>query len=327
MAILCTFETIPPLTMTLSALVRVFLLSASVASALMLSPGTALAEGLRDHLAQSLKADGDAAMTEGRFAEALSAYERGAAIEPSPILDYNRGRALQALGRNADALLLLERFQREADPELRARVPKLDALLSSVRARVGTLKIECNVAGARVRVGGRPVAAGAFPASLKVDAGLREISVEADGFVAAKRSIDVPAEGSTTVALRLERLDRASTLRIISDVVGARVSIDGAFVGQVPLELTLSPGAHRVRVDKGGYESNESQVVVRRNEWRQVKIDLESGAPIYARWWLWTGVGVAAAATTLAIIALTTERAPDSGDIPPGRVAGPLVRF
>src|SRR5690349_16879524 len=106
-----------------------------------LCPEVRAAEGLDDTLAQRLKAEGDQALVDGRYAQALESYRRAAAIEPDPALDYNLGRTLQALGRSAEALDALERFAHEASPDLIARVPRLDELMSELRANVADLSL------------------------------------------------------------------------------------------------------------------------------------------------------------------------------------------
>ena len=130
-------------------------LLAGVLMCALLAPLPASAQVPGDALAASLKSQGDAALVDGRFSDALDAYTRANTIEPSPALQYNRGRALQALGRHAEALDALEEFQRSAAPDLLARVPQLAALLTQVRAKVSTLRVQTPPPNATFRLGSR----------------------------------------------------------------------------------------------------------------------------------------------------------------------------
>jgi tetratricopeptide (TPR) repeat protein len=296
-------------------------------SALLSSTMPAFAQSLRDPLAQSLKAEGDAAMSASRFAEALDDYERAAAIESSPVFDYNRGRALQALGRNAEALGQLERFEGRAPPDLKARVPQLEGLLAEVRAHVGTVEIRCDVAGARVRIGSHVLVTTPLSKPIYVDSGPYELVVEARGYAKDKRPIDVPAGGSLELDLALVKLETSATLRVTSAATGARLSLDGEPAGQIPIEVALEPGVHRLRLELTGYDPHESRVVLAARERRELRIDLRTTPPIYVKWWFWTGIGVVAAASAVTLIAVKTERGADKGDIAPGSLAAPLFRF
>lgn len=92
----------------------------------------------------ALKKRGNQAMLDLDYAEALDAYRRALAIDPEDAsLHYNLGRARQARAEFPEALDAFEAFASKASPELRARVPKLDELLSDVRARVGYLAVTC----------------------------------------------------------------------------------------------------------------------------------------------------------------------------------------
>src|SRR5438067_1440517 len=75
--------------------------------------------------ADELKHRADALLVERRYDEALEAYDRAYALSPNPAIHYNRGRALHYLARFPEALSSIERFEREAPPEVRAKVPGL----------------------------------------------------------------------------------------------------------------------------------------------------------------------------------------------------------
>ncbi len=108
-------------------------------------------------------------------------------------------------------------------------------------------------------------------------------------------------------------------IEIISDVPGAAVSLDGNPVGQTPLLGALDKlpaGLHKVNVSREGYSSFEEDVPVRFEKKTQVMVRLSANTkkaqraerrrrandtPVYARWYTWTSVVVAAVATGLLI--------------------------
>jgi tetratricopeptide (TPR) repeat protein len=282
---------------------------------------------LHDHLAQSLKGQGDAAMTERRFDDALAAYEKAAGIEPSAVLDYNRARALQALGHRLEALELLEKFESEADAELKARVPQLDALLNTLRSGIGSLDVSGTAPGATLRVGRRPSLPLPLSRPLRLEPGPVEIRIEADGYVPETRLVEVRAGEPLRIAVRLRSIDPLATHRVDSNVRGAELAIDAKLAGQVPIEVLLEPGVHALRLYHGGYEPHQSRIVTRAKEQRDLRIQLEPTPPLYAQWWFWAGIGLVAATTTVTLVALHTDASADSGDIPPGRLGAPLLRF
>jgi hypothetical protein len=292
-------------------------------SALLACATPALADGIDDTLAQRLKAEGDQALVDGRYAEALDAYRRAAAIEPDPALDYNLGRTLQALGRSAEALTALERFERSAPPELLARVPHLTELMAELRAQVAELTLTVNVPEATVYLDDRTIAPDVH-GPLHVDAGTRRLRIEARGYVAHHEVMQLAPGAARSLHVRLVRDDASGMLSISANVM-ARISVDGRFVGSTPSDLRLAPGSHRVALESPGYERLDSAVVVREKEHRALRLTLQPKPPFYRNPWFWAVAGAVTAGTVVSVVALTTERDADSGTIPPGRVVAPLI--
>ena len=222
---------------------------------------------------------------------------------------------------------LLEKFESEADAALKARVPQLAALLATLRAGVGSLDVTSSAPGGRLRVGTRPSLSLPPQRPLRLEPGPVEIRVEADGYVPERQLLDVRAGEPLRIAVRLRRLDRLATFRVDSNVGGAQLSVDGETVGQVPTEVLLEPGAHVLRLDHGGYQPQQTRVVAVAKEQRSLRIHLEPTPPLYAHWWFWAGVGLAATTATVTLIALHSDASADRGDIPPGRLGAPLLRF
>lgn len=277
--------------------------------------------------AEELKTAGDDAMQRLDYASALTAYEKSYALEPNPALLYNRGRALQALGRYPEALDQLEAFRRDASPELKARVPKLDELVKEVQAKVGSLVVQSNVAGARVLVRGRLVGTTPLSQPLRLNAGRASVEVLADGYHPFKKSLLLPSGSTYELDALLFSKNTTGVLEVSSPVAGAIVFMDGKRVGTVPVQTALPAGEHRVLVRHEGYEEAETSAVVRAGKSSRLDVPLDRPPGITSRWWFWTGVGVVVVGGVALTAALLTERSPDEGDIAPGKVSGPLLSF
>jgi hypothetical protein len=278
-------------------------------------------------LLHRLKAQGDAAMVERRYQAALEAYSKAASIEKSPVLDYNRGRALQALERYAEALDALESFQRGAPPELLSRVPRLGDLLETLRARVAELQIICPVSGAHVDFDGRPLGKTPLSGPIRLDAGRGAVRVRAEGYATYVNTITLTAGASQRLQVNLLPIDTRAEIYVTSPLPNAVVVLDGRVQGRVPVRARAEAGSHVVVVEHDGYDAHRIELQLAPRERRVLDVSLHRPAPLLSRWWFWTGVGVVLAGATVTTLALTTERAPERGDIAPGVVSAPLELF
>ncbi len=189
----------------------------ALATPCALAPRLALADAQADGAdpTAQLKADGDRAMAEHRYLDALGLYDRAYAASRSAAVLFNRGRALEALGRYPEALDTFERFDREAAKDVRARVPKLDEILATTRARVTTLTVLVRPDGARVLLDG--VQLGLAPlAPARVNAGRATLEISADGHDTERREITLDGGARTALEVTLRRREAA---RAVNPVV------------------------------------------------------------------------------------------------------------
>lgn len=298
----------------------------SVAVAVVAWSMTCGAQSLQDPIAAQLKQVGDTAIEAGRFDEALRAYSQALAIEPTPALHYNRGRALQALGRSAEALEEFEQFDASAPVELKAVVSEFAQMLALVRSQVAEVDIQCSVAGATLSVSER-VFELPLRKPLRFAPGSLELRVSANGREPWSVAITLHGGEKRVLVPELKPLDTRGTLTVASPVVGAIVYLDGKAMGAVPLEAKTSPGEHSLALRHPDYQSADTRIVLRARERRSVTLDLSRTPRIYERWWFWTGVGTAIAAGVVTGIAVTTERSPARGDIPPGQIRAALTAW
>jgi hypothetical protein len=82
-----------------------------------------------------------------------------------------------------------------------------------------------------------------------------------------------------------------------------------------------------VSVTHPRYDTAETTAVVRVGQTSRLSVPLDQPPGLTSRWWFWTGVGVVVVGGAVLTAALLTERDADEGNIPPGKVSGPLLRF
>ena len=282
-------------------------------------PSSASSPGVETRAA-ALKEIGDRALDAKRFDDALTAYDEAYALAPTPVLLFNRGRALQFLARYTEALGMIEQFASTAPPELLARVPGLPALLVDLRSHVSVVRVVCAVPGARVSLDKKQIAITPVVGSLRVSSGKHVLEVLADGYFPYQRDVDLPGRGTTTLDVTLTSREISGLLAIRSAVSAVKVQVDEKRLGVTPLEVGLRPGTHKVFFDKDGYDASSTQIVLAAGERKTLMLAPTQGKPLYAKWWFWTGVAVMAAGVALAVILVTTEGPAPSGDFMPGQV-------
>jgi hypothetical protein len=277
----------------------------------------------QDARAAELKKKADQLFDDKRYEEAVAAYDEAYAAHANAAVLFNRGRALQFLARYPAALDSIQRFSREAPPDVRARVPGLAALLADLEAHVSTLTIHCEVTGARVLLGGKQIGECPMAAPIQVNAGPQTLEAFAEGYVPFRREIPLAGGAKENVDIVLVQRDAVAILSVTSSVSSTRISVDGTAIGVAPAEAKLPPGEHQVAVDREGYDQASTRVVLRAGERKEISLDpipKKSGSVLGA-WWFWTGVGVVVAAgVTATVIAVSTEKSAPSGNFSPGTV-------
>jgi hypothetical protein len=299
--------------------------------------GLALAMGLTSALfaqpcaadprADELKKQGDAAMDTLHYDEAIAAYSEAYGISHNPALLYNRGRVYQARGEYPAALADIERFDHDATPELRGRVPKLEALLAELRAKVATVTISSKTPGARVVIRERVVGVTPLPEPVKLNEGKASIDVTKEGFFPFHKDVVLPKGGSITVEVALDAKSTRGQL-IAASQEGASIFVDGKALGGPRVETMLEPGAHKVAARKDGFEESVTSVVIVAGERKELSLDLKKSPSIASRWWFWGGIGAVVTGGVIAVIVLRPEKSPNAGDkFTPGNVTAALVRW
>jgi PEGA domain-containing protein len=272
--------------------------------------------------AARLKRDGDNLMDQDKYVDALALYARAHELSGDPALLYNQGRALEAMGEYPEAIDKLERFEREASPALRAKVPGLRELMADLRGRIGTVIITTNTPGARLFV--RERAAGTLQPETRVRtrSGPATVEVVAEGMAPFKKDVDLPGGGTVTVQALLVA-KKVDSILVVRTHPNANISLDQKALGRSPLEVHVPPGSHVMAAHAEGHEDERVPMSLAGGERREVDLELKKPPGLLAKWWFWTGIGLVVAGGVATYIVLTTERPPETGTFGNGRTTGP----
>jgi hypothetical protein len=258
----------------------------------------------------------------------VAAYREAEAAYPDPRVLYNEARALQALGRDGEALSVLTRFYNAAAPELKAQVFGLDTLMADLRSRVSEVVVHVNEAGAQVSFRDHVLGVTPLAGPALLEAGQGTLRVVKDGYFAFSREVTLRGGGSASFDVTLGSIQRQARLIIKSRVAGALISIDEQRQAQAPAEALLLPGTHRIVAHREGFADASTQIIVDAGQNRVIDLEPLEQHPLLKQWWFWTGVGVVTAAgTTAAVLIARDHRAPSDGDFSPSAISAPLGRF
>jgi hypothetical protein len=138
-----------------------------------------------------------------------------------------------------------------------------------------------------------------------------------------RQELTVRAGVPARVEMRLAAIPRTGKVRVTSSRPNTRISVDGQARGIAPLELELPAGGHQLEARADGFEDYRSELMLAAGQERNVDVELRrpppGEAPIYKRWWFWTGLGTAVAGGTVAAFLLQPgTKAPTVGTLDPG---------
>jgi hypothetical protein len=137
-------------------------------------------------------------------------------------------------------------------------VLKLDVTDKAIAGTIGRIRVISPVPEAEVLIDGAPV--GNAPYESDVAAGPHYVSVQKAGFGRFEKQIAVDEGKTTSVTADLRA---AGGLRVIANVDGAEVLLDGRPVGRTPLVLeTIESGDHVVTVRQPGFADQVSKIRV-----------------------------------------------------------------
>jgi hypothetical protein len=229
----------------------------------------------------------------GRDTEALSLFQRAVEEKRTP-------RALAQLGLCEQAVGLWSAAERDLEESLtgagdddwkKKNAKALHESLAFVKGKLGSVDLWGTPASASIILDDN--VAGTLPlrTALRVAEGRRTFRVEAPGYVAETRTIEVRGGGSVREHVALARVFR-------DDRQSARVATTGA----VPQAV--------------GAPADETTTVLSAPSARRPDDDASAtAAPYYERWWFWTAVAAGVVASGIATYLIVRHK--DTGDCVP----------
>ncbi len=221
------------------------------------------ASATSDAEAKALFGGGVARFEAGDLQGAREAFERAYAAAPYPIVGYNLGLTLEALGDPVGARDVLSRVVAAPGTVRPDRITRARKAVAEAQARIGTIAVRVDVTGATVRAGSRsPVPA---PATVEVAAGEVSIEVVAEGHRPEYRVVTVGGGERRDVEVHLEpTAARLAQVRVRTALPDATLLVDGVAVARAPFlsTIALEAGTHRVEVGRPGYVAAAETLVL-----------------------------------------------------------------
>ncbi len=297
----------------------------------LLEAAPAAGQGGAEEEARVLFEQGVEAASRGDYAAAITAFSRSFELFPHAATLKNLALYEDEAGRPADAFaswsLLLRQYGEQVSAQTRGeaqgRVAELDAVLA-------TVTITANVEGARVLVDGRDVGTVPLAGALRLGPDEHVFEARREGYqdVRVKRLVGEGAVVTVELAL-VEQPAAPAVLRVESATSGALVSVDGGAAVAAPVERSVEPGMHEVRVEAPGFLGETRPVEIGADDRTVlVTVDLtavavpeppppaveEEGEGFWSGPWPWVigGIVVAGAGAATAAVLLWPDEAPAS---------------
>lgn len=276
--------------------------------------------------ARSLFDAGARAYDSGQFEAAIQAFEEAYAITPRDGLLFSLAQANRkqhAIGRDPRHLRAAVDHYREylarvkeggrrkdAAEALEQLEPLLGAAVGSSSPppapakRATIVQISSSTPGATVSIDGATPAPA--PLTREVPPGVHEVRLSAPGFHDEVQKVEALAGQFQPFTYPLR--ERPARLAV-RGADGADVSVDGRFVGTLPLApVELASGRHFVTVEANGRRTAGTDLVLARGETRALDVDLESTSQRDASWVVMiSGVAIMAAGGAFGVVALARE--------------------
>jgi hypothetical protein len=182
-------------------------------------------------------------------------------------------------------------------PEERQVSPRTDKVYEvyialSEEHFLGWIEVASNVAGADVFIDKREIGAkGKTPFSGHVQPGKHTIWVERNGYVTAKKDIDVQPGTATTHMINLDKVAVGWISVPGKQHRGAKVKVNGKLACEAPCRHEVAPGKHKVVVEKDGFEDYESEVTVERSAETELQV---AWSPRPSRTSAWSSTAISA---------------------------------
>ncbi len=201
------------------------------------------------------------------------------------------------------------------------------------RRITGRLVIESSTRGAKVFIDGDEVGSIPLPGPIRLMPGQHTVKVTKPGHTQFMESVRV--RRGRRVKLEVDLLPISGVLTLLTSPQGARVYLDGKFVGKTPLRgIEVKAGKHRVRIARTGFYDGIRSFALVAGKQRKLIVQLralpDAINPLipktppkrwYEKWWVWASAagGLVALVTIIAVPVALSGKDPIK-DFAPDRV-------
>ncbi len=192
------------------------------------------------------------------------------------LLTTTAGRHLVELKREG-----FDNFQTWVEVKDNEKANLTPVLKAVAKPKVGIIVVEADVADAEVYLDGNKQN-GTTPLVLNdVIEGLHVVELRKDPAIPWKQTIQVLAGQQAKVRGELKATlgGQGGTIRVLSNVTGAEVFLDGTPMGKVPLDIKqVKGGDHVLEVKAPGYQPHEERITINDGQSTVLKLDLNAEA-------------------------------------------------
>lgn len=223
--------------------------------------------------------------------------------------------------RQTDASWLLD-----AVPELGAATAHAQRRRRRARA---SIEISTDVGGAEIFIDGEPVGVTPLEGPIPVSPGEHVVKISRRGYTEFLETFTIP-RGRRPFLVEAILIPVNGIFLIETKPAGARVVIDGRFLGETPFDGDIPEGTRQVEIGLPGHQLHSQVVDVVGGETYDLNLTLEpipEVTPFYARWTFWAGVGAATVGVVALSVVLSRGAAEPEAPTGPPRVVLPLIQW
>lgn len=114
----------------------------------------------------------------------------------------------------------------------------------------------------------------------RLNTGLYTVEARKESHYSTRKTVDIKA-GETTEILLEAPIPRYGTLNINTDPIGAKVFVDGEFLGETPnIFRNILAGARTLRVEKNGFVSESQTITIEEGKVTPLDLTLQNGGSV-----------------------------------------------
>jgi hypothetical protein len=154
--------------------------------------------------AQTLLKEGATLYERGALVQALEKFNEAYAVFKSPKLLFNIGQASRDLGRFAEAMTAFERFLDEAPDARPDMIEEAKKSVQELQGKLGKIRIQCSKTGAEISVDGKPVGVAPLTEPIWAMQGTHQVTARHQDMTPAVEDVDVNVGWVHTVVMNLQ---------------------------------------------------------------------------------------------------------------------------